>query len=860
MNAGGHAGGSRSIYPPKLNPSNIDTSHLHPLSRLAKDDCCCPNSSSNGDLLWVSTDSKDEQRNRKNINRKFPKVCTDSATLCDTEKESVDYCPDGKKNSFPDAEGVKGMISQSHYFKCDVGDPVSIETKKRKKRERTKRDKAESTVCPLLNNKCAEGGCEYDGGLRIVSARASGDRQDGCSVGICKAMKKKAKNSDAGPVLVKKRRVRKRERRKEEDQEAIAIVSPYFAKQSVKDESRYFQFDEDSGIDPSGDGDNGSLKSKRKIGRNDVKINGMEDEGCRIKHSSNDDSTKRERKKNDKADITLCPYILNKCVKDENGYSQFDENLGVEPAAVIDDGDECLKSKQKIRKKVVLGNRKEGLSSGIKHLSKGDGKKGAQKKKEKEETNISPHFMNECVEDENTEMESATRVEEKDEDNSKNRKKKRRNGKGDKKENLSNGVVHFSDGNAEEQQQPAASFSTNQDSTGITKMEKLSLDDFFAKFVYTDGKCYRNPTEFGVQQSSCWEMETGVKGKVKAANMKVVNDDLTAKNDALLRTADDMRSQTAIKNYENVNKGKRLVIENVEMESQKNKSAIKGCKGAGKKVRVVSPYFSNPDAQEKVRSKEGKHETGKSEERKVSPYFSKADAEEKTFEERKVSPYFSGTWQGEENENSTDSEVQTQNTEKVRTRKTVLTAAQKRDEAYKRKTPDNTWRPPRSPFKLLQEDHAFDPWRVLVICMLLNQTWSAESGPLILDYITHMPQEFLEILHRTLTAERVLSDLFKLCPNAQTATEVPAEEIEAVIRSLGLHKKRSAAIKRLSEEYLTDSWTHVTDLAGVGKYAANAYAIFCTGKWERVCPVDHMLEKYWEFLCNTLDAKSHPED
>jgi len=48
-------------------------------------------------------------------------------------------------------------------------------------------------------------------------------------------------------------------------------------------------------------------------------------------------------------------------------------------------------------------------------------------------------------------------------------------------------------------------------------------------------------------------------------------------------------------------------------------------------------------------------------------------------------------------------------------------------EAYKRKTPDNNWVPPRSTRPLveeplLQEFHFHDPWRVIVICMLLNRT------------------------------------------------------------------------------------------------------------------------------------------
>ncbi|GMH28989.1 hypothetical protein Nepgr_030832 [Nepenthes gracilis] len=153
----------------------------------------------------------------------------------------------------------------------------------------------------------------------------------------------------------------------------------------------------------------------------------------------------------------------------------------------------------------------------------------------------------------------------------------------------------------------------------------------------------------------------------------------------------------------------------------------------------------------------------------------------------------------------------------------ALTAKEKLAEAYRRKAPDNTWKPPRSPFNLLQEDHVHDPWRVLVICMLLNIT----TGPQV---------------------RKVLSNLFALCPDAPTAADFDTMEIERVIQSLGLQKKRAAMIQRFSREYMSDGWTHVTQLHGVGKYAADAYAIFCTGMWNQVTPNDHMLNYYWKFL------------
>ncbi|KAE9594017.1 hypothetical protein Lalb_Chr18g0049241 [Lupinus albus] len=48
-----------------------------------------------------------------------------------------------------------------------------------------------------------------------------------------------------------------------------------------------------------------------------------------------------------------------------------------------------------------------------------------------------------------------------------------------------------------------------------------------------------------------------------------------------------------------------------------------------------------------------------------------------------------------------------------------------RSDAYRRKTQNNTWKPPQSLFRfepLLQEYYVYDPWRVLVTSVLLNLT------------------------------------------------------------------------------------------------------------------------------------------
>lgn len=289
-----------------------------------------------------------------------------------------------------------------------------------------------------------------------------------------------------------------------------------------------------------------------------------------------------------------------------------------------------------------------------------------------------------------------------------------------------------------------------------------------------------------------------------------------------------------------------------------------------KTCRKVSPYFSKIPKEEaeeeiggEVRKKRNINPSGECcpKSVQVSPYFSKISEEESGDEVRnatslkpctkrqrcrkvlkvspkeeesghedrkksrtktrskvvKVSPYFSKTSKDEES-----ASVQVPR-RKTRPKSVLLSASQKRDEAYLRKSSDNTWKPPRSEIGLLQEDHVHDPWRVLVICMFLNRTTGQQ-------------------------AKGVISEFFSLCPDAMTCTSVPTEEIERIITPLGLQKKRAVMLQRFSAEYLSESWTYVTQLHGVGKYAADAYAIFCTGKWDRVRPEDHMLNYYWDFL------------
>ncbi|KAI3997912.1 hypothetical protein MKX01_036814 [Papaver californicum] len=245
--------------------------------------------------------------------------------------------------------------------------------------------------------------------------------------------------------------------------------------------------------------------------------------------------------------------------------------------------------------------------------------------------------------------------------------------------------------------------------------------------------------------------------------------------------------------------------------------------------RVVSPYLENK--QNPVEFHKQQTELAKCRKRRRRDCKNELKQQVETQSVKKEKTHFSHAQFKEVEENNIQEKVSTTKTNKKRRiRKTpavppTLSAAEKRSEAYERKSPSNNWKPPVSEFKLLQEEHYEDPWRVMIICMLLNIT----SGEQV---------------------QKVLPDLFKLCPDAKTSLEVAAKDIENTIRTLGLQKKRAEMIRRFSKEYLGDDWTHITQLHGVGKYAADAYAIFCTGKWDQVEPNDHMLTDYWKFLHN----------
>ncbi|KXZ46327.1 hypothetical protein GPECTOR_45g97 [Gonium pectorale] len=62
---------------------------------------------------------------------------------------------------------------------------------------------------------------------------------------------------------------------------------------------------------------------------------------------------------------------------------------------------------------------------------------------------------------------------------------------------------------------------------------------------------------------------------------------------------------------------------------------------------------------------------------------------------------------------------------------------------------------------------------------------------------------------------------------------------------------RAATLVRFSSEFLTKQWRCPTQLHGCGRYAADAYLIFCRGAWREVQPADKDLRRYRDWLEST---------
>lgn len=137
-----------------------------------------------------------------------------------------------------------------------------------------------------------------------------------------------------------------------------------------------------------------------------------------------------------------------------------------------------------------------------------------------------------------------------------------------------------------------------------------------------------------------------------------------------------------------------------------------------------------------------------------------------------------------------------------------------------------------SPFGLLEELWAHDdqpPWRLLVTCLLLNQT-------------------------RRRCVDAVAAELFRAFPTAQSLVDADdgvEARLAALLHPVGMQRKRAVTLRQLALALTRPPWTAARDddppvlwrdrvaalrsLPGVGPYAVDAYTLFAE---KRTDPAD----------------------
>lgn len=135
-----------------------------------------------------------------------------------------------------------------------------------------------------------------------------------------------------------------------------------------------------------------------------------------------------------------------------------------------------------------------------------------------------------------------------------------------------------------------------------------------------------------------------------------------------------------------------------------------------------------------------------------------------------------------------------------------------------------------SPYVYFQERYRHDPWALLCVVIMLNQTNGKQ----------------LESVHR---------DFFDLCPTAAHCSDADIEELTRVLAPLGLQNRRARTLKKMSSAYLSaETHEQRKSLPGVGKYARDSYELFIERKLPAEPVQDKELKRYLEWYGSLSDA------
>ena len=122
---------------------------------------------------------------------------------------------------------------------------------------------------------------------------------------------------------------------------------------------------------------------------------------------------------------------------------------------------------------------------------------------------------------------------------------------------------------------------------------------------------------------------------------------------------------------------------------------------------------------------------------------------------------------------------------------------------------------------LIQEIFKDNPWKMLIGCMMLNQTKAKQVRQVIFEFFEEYPDE-------------------------QAVLDADEKEMVEFLRPLGLYNRRTKNIKNFTYDWIRDKRKKdVTKLRGIGKYGADSYEIFVNENFN-VEPTDKVLIAFLE--------------
>lgn len=120
---------------------------------------------------------------------------------------------------------------------------------------------------------------------------------------------------------------------------------------------------------------------------------------------------------------------------------------------------------------------------------------------------------------------------------------------------------------------------------------------------------------------------------------------------------------------------------------------------------------------------------------------------------------------------------------------------------------------------LLQERFKEEPFKLLIGCILCNQTKGSHALP-------------------------VLKKLFESYPTIELLSDSVYDDLVKILRPLGFQNRRAITLIKFSKAWITTLENdYLDDLPGVGKYAVDSYRLFVHNDWS-IQPEDKELIAY----------------